>query len=53
MKGTADLCVAGGACVAGISLSVINLWLTTISLIVSIAAGAHYFWKLRKQKDEP
>lgn len=39
--------VAGSACVAGISLSVINGWLTAFSLLISIIAGgmairAHY-----------
>ena len=31
--------VAGGACVAGLSLSVVNLWLAFFSLIISIVAG--------------
>lgn len=37
----AELCAAtsGAACVLGISLSVVNAWLTAISLAVSIAAG--------------
>lgn len=47
------MCVAGGACVAGLSLSVINGWLTFVSLVVSIACGVHYFWKQRRvQRDE-
>lgn len=46
------MCVAGGACVAGLSLSVINGWLTMLSLLVSIAAGLHYFWKQRKRNDD-
>jgi hypothetical protein len=37
----AEICAAtsGVACVLGISLSVVNAWLTAISLAVSIAAG--------------
>jgi hypothetical protein len=31
---------AGGACVAGLSLSLINGWLTAASLVISIIAGA-------------
>jgi hypothetical protein len=40
--------VAGGACIAGLSLSVINAWLTCISLAVSIVAGALAIWRHRK-----
>ena len=31
--------IAGGACVAGISLSVLNVWLAFFSLLISIVAG--------------
>lgn len=51
--GTRDLCIAGGACVAGISLSVINGWLTTVSLLISTAAGIHYFLKNRNRDNDP
>lgn len=51
-----DICatIAGGACVAGISFSVINAWLMAGSLIISIVAGvlairAHF----RNRREEP
>jgi len=36
--------LSGATCVAGISLSVINAWLTCISLCVSIIAGTVTLW---------
>lgn len=45
------MCVAGGACVAGLSLSVINGWLTLISLLLSVSAGVHYWLKQRKPNE--
>lgn len=37
-----ELCeavVAGGACVAGLSLAQINIWLSFASLVLSVVAG--------------
>lgn len=52
-----DACAAtsGVACVLGISLSVVNAWLTAISLAVSIAAGAVslYIALRRRHRNEP
>lgn len=39
MKETTAACVAGGACVAGLSLSTVNVWLGTLSLVLSILAA--------------
>lgn len=50
-----ETCAAasGFACVLGISLSVINAWLTVLSLVVSIAAGVLSLWlAIRRHKRE-
>jgi len=42
-----ELCeavVAGGACVAGLSLAQINLWLSFASLTLSVVAGLLAIW---------
>ena len=62
MKVVEDICaiIAGGACVAGISLSQINQVLTTVSLSLSILAamlaiGIHIrrAHSERRRKDDP